>query len=44
MEIQLAIINSHHGVTVKDVPARDFIEAFARHLKKGNKIKMPEVS
>merc|ERR1712167_17526 len=42
MEIQLAIINSHHGVTVKDVPAAEFIEAFARHLKKGNKIKMPE--
>jgi len=41
MEIQLAVINSHHGVTVKDVPARDFIEAFAKHLKKGNKIKMP---
>jgi ribosomal protein S19E (S16A) len=32
------------GVTVKDVPAKDFIEAFAKHLKKGNKIKMPEVS
>jgi len=32
------------GVTVKDVPAREFIEAFAKHLKKGNKIKMPEVS
>merc|ERR1712167_412078 len=42
MEIQLAIINSHHGVTVKDVPAKDFIEAFSRHLKKGNKIKVPE--
>merc|ERR1712167_507095 len=42
MEIQLAIINSHHGVTVKDVPAKDFIEAFSRHLKKGNKIKMPD--
>ena len=32
------------GVTVKDVPAKEFIEAFAKHLKKGNKIKMPEVS
>ena len=32
------------GITVKDVPAKDFIEAFAKHLKKGNKIKMPEVS
>ena len=30
------------GVTVKGVPAKDFIEAFAKHLKKGNKIKMPE--
>jgi small subunit ribosomal protein S19e len=27
---------------VKDVPAKDFIEAFAKHLKKGNKIKQPE--
>ena len=27
---------------MKDVPAKDFIEAFAKHLKKGNKIKMPE--
>ncbi len=43
-QIQLACINSHNGVTVKDVPAKDFIEAFAKHLKKGNKIKMPEVS
>jgi hypothetical protein len=32
------------GVTLKDVPAKEFIEAFAKHLKKGNKIKMPEVS
>jgi ribosomal protein S19E (S16A) len=32
------------GVTVKDVPAIEFIEAFSKHLKKGNKIKMPEVS
>jgi ribosomal protein S19E (S16A) len=29
---------------VKDVPAKDFIEAFAKHLKKGNKIAIPEVS
>jgi len=43
VQIQTAIINSHNGVTVKDVPAKDFIEAFAKHLKKGNKIKMPEV-
>merc|ERR1712188_327463 len=30
------------GWNVKDVPAAEFIEAFARHLKKGNKIKMPD--
>merc|ERR1711939_1241536 len=41
MEQHLALINSV-GSTVKDVPAKDFIEAFAKHLKKGNKIKMPE--
>ena len=41
MDIQIAILNSHHGVTVKDVPAIDFIEAFAKHLKKGTKIRMP---
>merc|ERR1711907_518835 len=41
MEQHLALINSV-GTTVKDVPAKDFIEAFSRHLKKGNKIKMPE--
>jgi hypothetical protein len=28
---------------VKDVPAKEFIESFAKHLKKGNKIKMPDV-
>merc|ERR1712048_1018024 len=42
MDIELSVINSHHGVTVKDVPAKDFIEAFARHLKKGNKIAIPD--
>merc|ERR1712010_386980 len=36
------IINNQQKCTVKDVPAKEFIEAFARHLKKGNKIKMPE--
>ena len=30
------------GWNVKDVPAAEFIEAFARHLKKGNKIRMPD--
>merc|ERR1712070_446440 len=42
MDIELSVINSFHGVTVKDVPAKDFIEAFARHLKKGNKIAIPD--
>jgi len=43
MEEHLARINPN-GNTVKDVPAKDFIEAFAKHLKKGNKIAIPEVS
>ena len=38
------MINRSTKVNVKDVPARDFIEAFAKHLKKGNKIKMPDVN
>merc|ERR1719198_764879 len=42
MQIELGVINTHHGVTVKDVPAHEFIEAFARHLKKGNKVAVPE--
>lgn len=29
---------------VKDVPAKEFIEAFSKHLKKGNKFKIPDVS
>jgi len=40
MDQHIALINSH-GNTVKDVPAKAFIEAFAKHLKKGNKIKVP---
>ena len=28
---------------MKDVPSRVFIEAFANHLKKGNKFKIPDV-
>jgi len=40
MEQHIALINQH-GNTVKDVPAHCFIEAFAKHLKKGNKIKVP---
>ena len=42
MELQKGIINRQMGVTVKDVPAKEFIDAFAKHLKKGNRIKMPE--
>ena len=38
------MINTGNKVNVKDVSSKDFIEAFAKHLKKGNKIKMPEVS
>merc|ERR1719389_897497 len=41
MEQHLALINTV-GTTVKDVPAKEFIEVFANHLKKGNKIKMPD--
>jgi ribosomal protein S19E (S16A) len=29
---------------VKDVSAKEFIDAFSKHLKKGNKIKIPDVS
>ena len=28
---------------MKDVSAKEFIDAFAKHLKKGNRIKIPEV-
>lgn len=31
-------------VTVKDVPAHDFIVAYAEHLKKSNIIEIPEVT
>ena len=40
----MSVINASGAVTVKDVPSKEFIEAFAKHLKKGNKIKMPDVS
>merc|ERR1712078_187601 len=30
------------GVTVKDVPAKEFIQEYAKFLKKGNKIRIPE--
>ncbi len=42
-QIQLSVINAGGAVTVKDVPAKEFIEVFSKHLKKGNKIKMPDV-
>ena len=42
-QIALASLNQNKGVTVKDVPAKEFIEQFAKYLKKGNKFKMPEV-
>lgn len=44
LQIQLSVINASGAVTVKDVAAKEFIEAFSKHLKKGNKIKMPDVS
>lgn len=31
-------------ITVKDVPAHDFIVAYAQHLKKNNTISAPDVS
>ena len=40
MEQHLALINVH-GNTVKDVAASDFIAAFGKHLKKGNKVRVP---
>lgn len=30
-------------ITVKDVPAHDFIVAYAQHLKKNNTITVPDV-
>ena len=44
LQIQLSTINASGAVTVKDVAAKEFIDAFSKHLKKGNKIKMPDVS
>lgn len=43
LQQHIALINTHQN-TVRDVPADQFIAAFARHLKKGNKIKIPDVS
>jgi hypothetical protein len=42
--MQQALINASGAVTVKDVAAKEFIDAFSKHLKKGNKIKIPDVS
>ncbi len=40
----MSVINNHGSVNVKDVSAKEFIDVFAKHLKKGNKIKIPEVT
>ena len=42
MEEELRFINSHRGVTVKDVSAESFIKSFASFLKKSGKFKIPE--
>ena len=42
MEEELRFINSHKGVTVKDVSAEEFIKTFAAFLKKSGKFKIPE--
>lgn len=44
IQMQEALINNSGAVTVKDVSAKEFIDSFSKHLKKGNKIKMPDVS
>ena len=43
MQQHLDLINKHVN-TVKDVPAREFIQAFAQHLKQASKFKIPDVS
>ena len=42
--MQQALINASGAVTVKDISAKQFIESFSKHLKKANKIKIPNVS
>ena len=42
MEIQLNCINSQKGVTVKDVPADEFIKACADYLKRQPKFDVPK--
>ena len=43
LQQHLSLINKKVN-TVKDIPAREFIEVFANHLKKSNKFKIPDVS
>ena len=43
MQQHLSLINKHVN-TVKDVPAREFIKVWAKHLKQLNKFKIPDVS
>ena len=43
MQQHLSLINKHVN-TVKDVPAHEFIQVFAQHLKQINKFKIPDVS
>ena len=43
LQQHLALINKNVR-TVKDVPAHEFIAKLAEHLKKNNRIKMPNVS
>jgi hypothetical protein len=43
MQQHLTLINKHVN-TVKDVPAREFISAFAQHLKQASKFRIPDVS
>lgn len=33
---------SKHGVTVKDVPAKQFIDAYAAQLKQSGKVELPK--
>mmetsp|Transcript_31874 Transcript_31874/g.31140 ORF Transcript_31874/g.31140 Transcript_31874/m.31140 type:complete len:116 (-) Transcript_31874:233-580(-) len=42
MEIQLSVINNRSAVNVKDVNSKEFIKQFAKYLKNGNKIKIPD--
>ena len=42
MDEEMRYINSHHGVTVKDVDAESFIKSFASYLKNSKGFKIPE--